>query len=125
VQKFHVVLLPQKAPDVARGAQLYREACAACHGADGHPVLSLGLETKPPDFASPEEMKDLTPQRIFSAATYGVPKTQMPAYDTSLDDEERWDIAFFVLTLAHPRATPHGLQLARAALAPTRYQDLA
>jgi high-affinity iron transporter len=125
VQKYHVVLLPQRPPDVSRGAQLYAQACAACHGADGHPNQSLGLQTKPPDFASAEEMKDFTPQRVFNAATYGVPKTQMPAYDTGLNDAERWDIAFFVLTLAHPQASPRGLQLARAALAPTQYQDLA
>jgi high-affinity iron transporter len=125
VRKYHVVLLPQKAPDLSRGALLYAQACAACHGADGHPVLSLGLETKPPDFANPEEVKELAPQRVFSAATYGVPKTQMPAYDLGLDDAARWDIAFFVLTLAHPHPTARGLQLARAALAPTRYQDLA
>jgi high-affinity iron transporter len=73
----------------------------------------------------PDEVKDLTPQRVFNAATYGVPKTQMPAYDTTLDDAARWDIAFYVLTLAHPHTTPRGLELARAALAPTHYQDLA
>src|SRR5205085_2202610 len=49
----------------------------------------------------------------------------MPAYDTGHDDQSRWDISFFVLTLAHPHASPRGLQLARAALVPTHYQDLA
>src|SRR6266446_2873744 len=52
VQRFNVVLLPQRAPDVRRGKQVYAQACAACHGADGHPNLALGLETRPPDFQS-------------------------------------------------------------------------
>src|SRR5439155_2948640 len=65
------------------------------------------------------------PQRIFNAETYGVPRTQMPAFDTGLDDQSRWDAAFYVLSLAHPGAPGRGLDLARAALVPTRYRDLA
>ena len=123
VQRFNVVLLPQRAPDVRRGKQVYAQSCGACHGADGHPNLALGLETRPPDFQS--ETGPLTPQRMFSAATYGVPKTAMPAFDSGLSDEERWDVAFFIFSLAHPASSPRGLELARAALAPTRYADLA
>src|SRR5436190_3345796 len=123
VQRFNVILLPQRAPDPGRGARLYAQACAACHGVDGHPNLALELPTKPPDFRT--EAGPLTPQRIFSATTYGVPKTAMPAYDTTLTDEQRWDIAFYVLTLSRPAASAHGLELARAAMLPTRYGDLA
>src|SRR5439155_1044423 len=123
VQRFNVILLPQRAPDPGRGARLYAHACAACHGVDGHPNLALELPTKPPDFRT--EAGPLTPQRIFSAATYGVPKTAMPAFDSALTDEERWDVAFYVLSLAHPAASPRGLELARAALLPSRYADLA
>src|SRR2546423_1975128 len=123
VQRFNVVLLPLRAPDVRRGARVYAQACAACHGIDGHPNPALGLETRPPDFHS--EGGPLTPQRIFSAGTYGVPKTAMPAFDAGLTDEERWDVAFHVLTLAHPAASARGVELARAAMLPTRYQDLA
>jgi high-affinity iron transporter len=123
VQRFDVVLLPQRAPDLGRGARLYAQACAACHGAEGHPNPALELPTKPPDFRM--EAGPLTPQRIFSAATYGVPKTAMPAFDSTLTDEERWDVAFYVLSLAHPGASARGLALARTALLPSRYQDLA
>ena len=93
--------------------------------ADGHPNLALELPTKLPDFAVAAEMEKLTPQRIFSAATYGVPKTAMPAYDTSLSDAERWDLAFYVLSLTHPGEAGRGQELARAALVPTHYQELA
>ena len=123
VQRFNVVLLPARAPDLGRGAQVYAQSCAACHGESGRPNLALELPTKPPDFAA--ESGPLTPQRIFSAATYGVPNTAMPAFDTGLTDEERWDVAFYVLSLATPAPSPQGLTLARAALAPTRYRDLA
>src|SRR2546428_335272 len=122
-QRFNVGLVPLRAPDRRRGAPGYAQTCAACHGIDGHPNPALGLETRPPDFHS--EAGPLTPQRIFSAATYGVPKTAMPAFDSGLTDEERWAVAFFILSLAHPAASPRGLELARAALVPTRYADLA
>ena len=125
VQRFHVVLLPSRAPDLTRGAQVYAQACAACHGADGRPNLALGLETRPPDLAAAGDVKALSPQRVFNAVTWGVPRTQMPAYDTGLDDQARWDVAFYVLTFAHPAADAHGLELARAALVSTRYPDLA
>ncbi|HMC35978.1 MAG TPA: cytochrome c, partial [Myxococcales bacterium] len=104
VQRFNVVLLPQRSPDPGRGARVYAQACAACHGVDGHPNLALELPTKPPDFRT--EAGPLTPQRIFSAATYGVPKTAMPAFDSALTDAERWDVAFYVVSLAHPAASP-------------------
>src|SRR6267143_393504 len=123
VQRFGVVLVPQRAPDLRHGAEVYAQSCAACHGADGRPDPALGLETKPPDFTT--ESGPFTAQRIFSAATYGVPKTAMPAFDSGLTDEDRWDVAFYLLTLAHPGASPRGLELARAALTPTRYRDLA
>ncbi len=125
VQRFKVVLLPMHPPDLAHGAEVYAQACAACHGIDGRPNLTLGLETNLPDLADREEVKEFTPQRIFNAETYGVPRTQMPAFDTGLDDQARWDAAFYVLTLAHPGAPGRGLELARAALVPTRYRDLA
>jgi high-affinity iron transporter len=123
-ERFHVVLLPLHAPDLARGEQVYAQSCAACHGMDGHPNQALQLETKPPDFTDREDLLPLSPQRVFSAATYGVPKTPMPAFDSGLTDEERWDVAFYVLALDR-KDSPRGLALARAALVPTHYRELA
>jgi high-affinity iron transporter len=123
-QRFHVAMLPTHAPDLANGKRLYDQSCAACHGADGHPNLLLELATKPPDFTSPEDRAPLSPQRVFSATTYGVPNTPMPAYEEALTDEQRWDIAFYVLSISRPVA-PRGLDLARVALAPTHYRELA
>jgi high-affinity iron transporter len=122
-QTFHVVLLPQRAPDLARGKEAYAQACAACHGIDGHPNQELGLATRLPDFQSREDLAPLSPQRIFSATTYGVPGTQMPSYEEGLTDEQRWDLAFYVLSIGRPESA-RGLALARAALAPTGYREL-
>lgn len=124
-QRFRVALLPAKPPDLVHGAQVYAQSCAACHGLTGTPPQGLELSTKPPVFSDPAEVAQLAPQRIFNAATYGVPKTAMPAYDDGLSDADRWDVAFHVLTLAHPGPSPRALGLARAALVPTGYRELA
>src|SRR5438445_1515264 len=128
-QRFQVALLPLRAPDVARGAQLYAQACAACHGAAGRAPAKeqLGLSTQPPSFAVPEEVRPLSPQRVFSATTYGVPNTAMPGFEEAFDDTARWDLAYFVFTLAHPPpADPQrGQKLAAAAFLPSDYRELA
>ena len=127
-QRFRVAILPVAPPQLARGAALYAQSCAACHGAVGHPPPPevLPLSTQPPAFAVPAEVAALSPQRAFSAVTYGVPKTAMPAYDDAYDDAARWDLAFYVLSLAHPAGDAgHGLALARAARLDTSYRALA
>jgi|GEM_PF-1493511 len=127
-QRFRVVLLPVRPPELAHGKELYAQACAACHGLDGHPRTDLELPTKPPAFAVADELKALNPQRIFSASTYGVPATAMPGYEESYPDAARWDLAFYVLALRHegqPVQREKGLALARAALVPTGYRELA
>jgi high-affinity iron transporter len=127
-QRFRVAILPVAPPQLARGAALYAQSCAACHGVTGHPPTPdvLPLSTQPPAFAVPAEVAGLSPQRAFSAATYGVPKTAMPAFDDAYDDAARWDLAFYVLSLAYPAGdAAHGLALARAARLDTSYRALA
>ena len=72
-------------------------------------------------------MEELAPQRIFSATTYGVPNTAMPGYEDALDDAQRWDLAYFVLSLAHrtPADVRRGISLARAALIEGGYREIA
>jgi high-affinity iron transporter len=128
-QRFRVALLPTRPPDLTRGAEMFAQACAACHGQAGHAPSkeTLGLSTQPTSFAAPEEVKALSPQRVFSAGTYGVPNTAMPGYEDAFDDAARWDLAYFVFTLAHPApADPQrARRLAHAALLPSDYRELA
>jgi high-affinity iron transporter len=127
-QQFRVAILPAAPPDLAHGRALYAQSCAACHGALGHPPPPeiLQLSTKPVAFADPAEVAQLSAQRAFAGSTYGVPKTAMPAFEDAYDDAARWDLAYYVLSLAHPaRDRTRGLRLARAALVGTGYRELA
>jgi len=127
-QRYKVALLPTRPPDLGRGRALYAEACAACHGADGHapPKEQLEMPTQAPSFAVPADIEELSPQRIFTATTYGVPNTAMPGYE-SYDDGQRWDIAYFALSLAHGSSpdVQRGLALSRAALIESGYREIA
>lgn len=128
-QRFDLAVLPRAPPDLRRGRRIYRQACAACHGADGTPPPAerLPLLTRPVAFASRSEMSRLSPQRVFSAATYGVPGTAMPAFGEALTEGERWDLAFYALTLAHaePRERARGEELLRNAPRRPDYLQLA
>ncbi len=128
-QRFGLALLPRTEPDLRRGRRIYRQACAACHGADGTPPPAerLPLPTRPVAFASRPEMSRLSPQRVFSAATYGVPGTAMPSFGDTLTERDRWDLAFYALTLAHavPAERARGEALLRQAPRRPDYLQLA
>jgi mono/diheme cytochrome c family protein len=128
-QRFDLAILPGAQPDLRRGQRLYRQACAACHGADGTPPPAerLPLPTRPVAFASKPDMSRLSPQRVFAAATWGVPGTAMPSFGDALTEGERWDLAFYALTLAHKgaRERARGEELLRKAPRTPDYLQLA
>jgi high-affinity iron transporter len=104
-QRFQLALLPPRAPDLQQGSALYQQACAPCHGADGTPrVEHLELSTRPTAFSSKEEVARLSPQRIFTAVSFGVPGTAMPSFGGVLEQSAIWDVAYAVLLLARPAA---------------------
>jgi len=119
VQRFRLSLDPPAQPDLARGATLYRAACAACHGVAGSPPAAVArrFEVPPPSFADPRAVRTSSPRAVYSAVTVGVPGKPMPDFAEAIDARERWDLAFYVLTLAQrtPRGRADGAKhLARA-----------
>lgn len=111
---------PRRPPELARGEQLYKVACSACHGADGRAQVTIAqtMEPRPADFHDAETMAGLTPYKAFNTTSFGVPGTAMPGYPT-LTEEERWSLAFFVFTLRQPpcEGTPPRVSLERLATA--------
>ena len=97
---------PRTTPDMAQGAHLFQEGCAVCHGAlgSGETPTALQLEPRPADLRSPERMDPYTPYRAFNVLALGVEGTAMPAYPT-LSEDERWALAFYLMTLRQPACT--------------------
>jgi high-affinity iron transporter len=102
----HLNLVPSAAPDRVEAAQLYRsQGCSGCHGEDGgaNTPTAAALDPKPANFLDAERVAAVSPHRAFHALTFGVPGTAMIAYP-ALSDAQRWDLAFYVLSLRHQNA---------------------
>ena len=79
------------------GMKLYSQNCAVCHGAaDGNASnIALGLYQKPPQLASHgvEDDPDGVP---FWKIKHGIRLTGMPAYSSTLTDDQIWRIVLFL-----------------------------
>jgi high-affinity iron transporter len=103
VEQHGVVLAPATPPSRAVGARLYaQQGCVTCHGADGsaNTEAAAKLDPRPANFLDPERMAAVSPHRAFFALTFGVQGTAMQPF-RQLNDEQRWSLAFYVLSLRH------------------------
>ncbi|MFQ5640592.1 MAG: FTR1 family protein [bacterium] len=96
-----VVPYPTSTPDLSRGKFYYNHACAPCHGSsgDGLGQVAKELKPRPNSFQEFEYMSSATPYQFYNAMTYGVEGTSMPSYQDGLTDQQRWDTAFYLMTL--------------------------
>jgi high-affinity iron transporter len=102
VKAFHIQQSPQQVPSLAGGRILFTQLCAQCHGEDGRAKTPRARELKPPPANFHARLLDhsLSPYQVFSVITFGLPKTGMASFET-LEEEERWDLAFYVMALRH------------------------
>ncbi|MEB2346354.1 MAG: FTR1 family protein [Deltaproteobacteria bacterium] len=119
--RFGIRALPKAPPDPARGAALYAEACASCHGAAGRGdgPAAAGLDPPASNLTDPERLGALSPFALYSTITYGIAGTAMAPYAASFDDAARWDLAFFAASL-HASAAERARGAALAAAEPAR-----
>ena len=101
---YPVPLAPAQVPDLARGAALYTQNCASCHGAkgEGAPLGSDFAKLDPPPiaFADRERARDRSLFGLYQVVTQGLEGTAMQSY-ASLPEEDRWALAFHTGTLAY------------------------
>jgi high-affinity iron transporter len=96
--------LPAVAPSLARGAEVYRQQCASCHGLTGRGdgPAGRGLTPPPAVLSDAITLGDATPLDYFRRVTIGVAGTAMPAYETRLTAEDRWAAAVYATFLRYP-----------------------
>ncbi len=94
---------PRHVPDLERGKALYATTCAVCHAADGSgdTPIAANMEPKPANFLDGELMGGLTPYKAFNTTGFGVAGTPMPGFAKTINEEDRWALAFFVVTMRH------------------------
>jgi thiosulfate dehydrogenase len=86
---------PALAPDDGRGAAVYAQRCALCHGADGQGQRAAGAQVFPPLWGSESFNWGAGMADVNNAA--GFIKANMPfGLGGTLSDQEAWDLATFV-----------------------------
>lgn len=101
-QGFVTVAKPAQAPDIARGAEVYRNNCALCHGANGEGTQANGEYAFPPLWGKDSFNWGAGMHRIDTAA--GFIKVNMPyGRGGMLSDQEAWDVALFMNSHERPK----------------------
>ena len=88
---------PYAAPSVARGAALYAENCALCHGPTGHGdgPAAAGLPVRPADLTAPHLFAHPEGD-LFWWVSHGTDNRAMPGFDGVMSAKERWDVINFI-----------------------------
>lgn len=96
---------PLKWPDLSRGKMLYAEYCTPCHGikGNGQGKLAQGLNPSPTNFLDDTLMKQVSPFQSFNTIRLGIEGTAMRGFE-ELEDEEVWDLAFYIQSLRYKPA---------------------
>lgn len=100
---YPVPLAPASPPDLARGAVLYAESCASCHGMDGDAATELARQIDPPPIAFTD--RDRAAQRslfaYYQVIGQGLEGTAMTSFGY-LPAQDRWALAFYIARFSHP-----------------------
>ena len=103
LKAYPVPLAPARAPDLARGAALYAQNCASCHGPSGEGGRGEFAKLDPPPiaFADRARAKERSVFGLYQVTTQGLEGTAMQSF-ASLSDQDRWALAFHSGRLAFP-----------------------
>lgn len=98
---YPVPLAPSAMPDLKRGATLYVETCAACHGArgDGKGPSAVGLDPPPIAFTDAGRARNRSVFGLYQVIAQGLTGTAMPSF-SELPLQDRWALAFYVSSLS-------------------------
>ncbi|WP_293676214.1 FTR1 family protein [uncultured Phenylobacterium sp.] len=88
---------PRRAPDLQRGARLYGEVCASCHGVTGRAdgPGAKGLDPPVIAFTDAERARQRSLFGLYQVITQGLDGTAMGSF-AHLSAEDRWALAFYV-----------------------------
>ena len=103
--------LPNPGEHLEAGKAVYQASCAGCHGDDGRSRTRLAgsLPVRPTDL-SEYLMESMTEGEIYWVVTHGIAKN-MPAFDSSLSETQRWELVVWVRELRARRRAVEVAQL--------------
>lgn len=102
---YPVALAPPKVPDLGRGAKLFNQTCATCHGTNGDAKTPMALKLDPPPiaFADRNRADQRSPFALYQVIDQGLEGTAMVSF-SSLPAQDRWDLAYYASRFAYPAA---------------------
>ena len=102
---YPVPLAPSAAPDLARGAALYAQHCASCHGADGsaRTPAAAALDPAPIAFTDGVRARERSLFALYQVIGQGLEGTAMQSF-AQLPAQDRWALAFRAGGFASPLA---------------------
>ncbi len=104
LEAYPVPLGPRRTPDLDRGAQLFRQDCASCHGSNGDAKTPLGRQLDPPPiaFADRDRASQRSPFALYQVINQGLEGTAMQSFG-QLPDADKWALAFQAGRFAYPQ----------------------
>ena len=105
------------------GVDSFKGRCAVCHGADGRGATSIGRNMYPPvpDLAS-APIQQFSDGELFAIVRHGVSWTGMPAFRSTLSDEDMWRLVAYIRQL--PKLTAADLDRLNAPAALGQQADV-
>jgi high-affinity iron transporter len=105
IRAYPVPLAPKAIPDAARGAALYAENCAACHGVAGDAKTPMAKTLDPPPiaFADRARARERSLFALYQVIDQGLEGTAMQSFG-QLPEADKWALAFRVGRFAYPDA---------------------
>src|SRR5437868_9254222 len=102
---YPVPLGPKQAPDLSRGAQLFQQNCASCHGAKGDAQTAMARQLNPPPiaFADHHRASQRSPFALYQVINQGIEGTAMQSF-AQLPDQDKWALAYQASRFAYPEA---------------------
>lgn len=102
---YPVALAPPQLPNLHRGAKLFNENCAACHGLTGDSKTAMAAKLDPPPVAFTDRARadQRSPFALYQVIEQGIEGTAMTSF-SSLPTQDRWDLAYYASRFAYPAA---------------------
>jgi high-affinity iron transporter len=100
---YPVPLGPRLPPDLSRGAQLFQQNCASCHGANGDAKTAIAKQLDPPPIAFSDRTRasERSPFALYQVINQGLEGTAMQSF-AQLPDADKWALAFEASRFAYP-----------------------
>ena len=104
-------------PNLAAGAQVYKQHCEVCHGLPGQPqsAIASGMFPKPPKLMEGKGVTDDPPGETYWKVSGGIRMSGMPGFEKKLSTMQMWQVS---LLCANADKLPMSVKQSLAPIAP-------